>query len=164
MELTQTFLLVGSITFGAPHLACGQTIGSPEPVKSARFYVGLGGFFGRYRIPYVTHTYDEAILAPTPTAGYQLTARLGIQISWARYKASFHHEGQAYNRVTGQDIGTLYEDDSHTIMSLPILLRYATARRQEHRIQFDVLAGITFLRATHRHSEKVVDTKNSIFS
>lgn len=164
MRLLQVLTLAYTLILCSNESSLGQSVPALPTEKFARFYGGVGGFVGKYRIPYANGTLLHYIAAPVLTVGYQITPRLAIQISGANYNDSHHYEGEAYDRVAQKVIGMAYSEYERGATAVPVLFRYTLSKKSTHRVQFDALAGISFLRTNYRDALAVVDSIGTILS
>ncbi len=118
--------------------------GQPFP----RLYAGANFFVGQYTISYPSGLGEWLGVYPYElNLGYQLRPGLAVQVGWAH----LHEHSEAENLLVNAAGKVLARDAAsgeHGLTVVPTLLRYTVTRRLKHRVQFDVLGGLTFLRAT----------------
>lgn len=118
--------------------------GQPFP----RLYAGANFFVGQYTITYPNRLGEWLGVYPYElNLGYQLRPGLAVQVGWAHL-----HEHSETDRIDTNAAGKvtyrLFGSGERDLTVVPTLLRYTVTRRLKHRVQFDVLGGLTFLRAT----------------
>lgn len=135
-----------------------QTTHSPAQTTSfPKAYVGIQAFAGNYTMFYPRET-SSRLLASKPLlvdAGFRFTPQWALQVGWIGSKQTSHTAGE-YVNGTGK-ITTYTSRDEQSSMAFPVLLRYTVTHKPARRVQFDVLAGLTIVRATYHEQATRLD-------
>lgn len=139
-------------------LGCTAFAQAPAKATFPKFYGGVSYFVGNYRVPYPRlGSYDEGLESVSLTAGYQFTSKLAVQASWAKGH-DFLASTMTFHNAAGKFTGSTAATYDHWITTVPLLLRYTGTQRLQHRIQFDILGGLTLLRSSYRYVSHDVDS------
>lgn len=140
-------LLLSGLAIGSPLLASAQAT-APTP----RYYVGLALYASPYQPLRGGGGYLAPIIPFQAVAGYQLRPRLAVQlgVAYSSSEYSYFDVGK-YFPVGGPARGVFFETTSHGTSahtSVALLGRYQLTRQPSHRLQVDLLGGVT-LENTH---------------
>jgi hypothetical protein len=138
------------------------------PTPTTRYYVGLAAYSSKYQ--YVGgNSFRELRVPVQVTAGYQLQPRLAVQVGVAYSQSVFDYSKQpsAYYPPGSFIIADKYYGKSiwrHTSVSL--LGRYALLPQPTHRLQADLLGGVTLEkeRYTMAYQYTTIDSTNAVYS
>ena len=160
-SIMRFFLLLALLagTTAAPLLA---QVASTDP-KYPRFYTGASAMLGNYEVTYPKiGSYDEPVLSPGLTFGYQFASRAAIQVSMQKSRALL--EIEITKPVgTSQARDSYYRADHHNF-SIPVILRLVGTRRTSRKLQFDALAGLVLIHASYsRNYSRFDDQQNVIY-
>jgi len=146
------FLVVSGLLLNASFCAAQQT---PIP----RFYGGVQAFVSSFPIfyPGATNSYLEYSGPVELLAGYRFAPRWAVQVGWIGTRKIYHYESRYVDSTTGGDVVNMSRAD-HRNTAIPVLIRYSLTRKATHRIQFNVLAGVTLVHASYqRRTTRLVD-------
>jgi hypothetical protein len=162
--LAKFSLLFPLAALAVPLLSAAQGVPTPAPatLRSPTFYLGVSaatgltaspdGFSGT---PTGPTTYNHVPLLPKLTAGWQLLPRLALQVS-----GQYAQQSDTYNFIEGRSdvngqviaIPGFHGFRLHSV-AVPILARYTLTSNLTHRLQVDLLGGVTLVhRSTQYHS------------
>jgi len=112
-----------------------------------RFYVGAGANL-LTNIPFHSGIMPR-LLGPALTAGWQFTPHLALQTGIAyQWKNDSYTLDYLYPTQSGTLLPATYSSEHHTkYFTVPLLLRYTFAP-SDQRLHFDLLGGVTLVRAT----------------
>jgi hypothetical protein len=141
---------------------------SAAPTPTPKYYVGLAAYSSKYQ--YVGgNSFRELRLPVQVTAGYQLKPRLALQVGVAYSQSIFDYNKQpsAYYPPGSLIIAEKYYGKSiwrHT--SVSVLGRYALQPQSTHRLQADLLGGVTLEkeRYTVGYQYTAIDSTNAVYS
>jgi hypothetical protein len=151
--------------FSARLALCGLLLSAPLPGRSQaeapapRFYVGLGAYSSYYQR--LGHQNFGGFRLPVQlTAGYQWRPRLAVQLGVAYSGSSNSYSYQGY--LVGADgslspIGRSGRASDHST-SVSALARYTLTRQLTHRLQFDLLGGLTLEHDRYRDQGSLSDS------
>ncbi|MCC3151982.1 outer membrane beta-barrel protein [Hymenobacter sp. BT770] len=117
-----------------------------EPKPAYRLYGDLAAY-SSYFLPLGNHSGTGFGLPLQATLGYQLRPRLAVQVGVAYRAASGNSEGTILYNGSSRAYANDYRN---TNLSVSVLGRYTLTRNPAHRLQFDVLGGMTLERHTFR--------------
>jgi hypothetical protein len=118
----------------------------PAVPEYPRFFVGASCMLGNYGVRYPRiRNYEEPVLSPAITVGYQIFDRLAVQVSAEKSRNILVVE---VNRLNQTHIN-YYRDERHNF-AIPVVLRFAGTRRPAKRLQFDALAGVVLIHASYQ--------------
>lgn len=144
---TRTICLAGLLAGTLPRLGSAQVVAAtPAP-----FYVGLGGSLNTTSR---LSSFNTNSLAPTLTAGWQLSPRLAVQVS-ASYR-----QNSSYSAFSGRQLdangqsqpGIWSSTRRDRLVSVPVLTRY-TLTNPNQRLAVDLLGGATVRRYYYSFKE-----------
>ena len=142
----------------APLLGLAQaTVPAPTP----RYYVGLALYSSAYQ-PLGGGGYRPTTVPVQVTAGYQLRPRLAVQLGVAYSGASSSYSTDRQYFPNPGSPSAYYEYNSHSSVhkaSVALLARYRLARQLSHRLQADLLGGLTL--EANRYSFSSVESDSS---
>jgi hypothetical protein len=145
-------------------LALGLLLASPlpslaqipdeAPAPAPRFYVGLAAYHSNFQNLGSWRQGDTGFRVPVQlTAGYQLRPRLALELSGAY---SGRTTSYSYDRTLIDEFGTPYSRYQYSststgrTASVSALARYTLTRSPSHRLQVDVLGGLTLVHTNYR--------------
>jgi hypothetical protein len=141
---------------------------SVAPTSTPRYYVGLAAYSSKYQ--YVGgNSFRELRVPVQVTAGYQLKPRLAVQVGVAYSQSTFDYNKQpsAYYPPGSFIIADKYYGKAiwrHT--SVSVLGRYALLPQPTHRLQADLLGGVTLEKERHSvgYQYTAIDSTNAVCS
>ena len=139
----------------------GRAQQSPVP-GLYRLRVGLQTASNYYSVFYAGNATRPQSLQVTPallSVGYAFTPRLGVQVGVAAGRDLRDTPGSTGTTLAGQYQVTGVEHDEQHWLAAPLLLRYALLP-PSRRLQFEALAGLTYVYASH--SEEVRNTSDGL--
>lgn len=128
-----------------------------QTASFSKVYVGVQAFAGNYTLFYPRET-SSRLLASKPLeldAGFRFTPQWAIQLGWIGSKQTSRNAGE-YVNTTGKTISYASRDEQSN-MAFPVLLRYTVTHKPARRVQFDVSAGITIVRASYHEQATRLD-------
>ena len=103
---------------------------------------------GNYEVTYPRiRSYDEGVLSPGLTLGYQFAERSAVQVSIEKSKEILQIE-IAKPVGTSQARDSYFRDERHNF-AIPVILRLTGTRKTARRLQFDALAGFVVVHASY---------------
>lgn len=133
-------------------LAITAQVPSAQAQKApGRFYAGVGINSSNYIVEYkfgLPADYEAGRWQTT--LGYYITPRFALQVSYSGGKSSYSGIAEGVT-LTGERMQQITNSAS-SFYAVPILVRYTLTKRPEKRLQFDVLAGLTFARGNYTES------------
>jgi hypothetical protein len=149
-------LLIGCLLLASAPLCCRAQISSTVP----RYYGGIAAYSSFYQ--FIGNAWREQNFIPLEViAGYRLRPRLAVQGSvaysgWTSDNAftGFHNDysgsrGTYYSSVTRSSIRNT---------ALLALARYSLTRKLAHRVQFDLIGGLTLEQTKYYDSGTYIDS------
>jgi hypothetical protein len=138
------------------------------PTPTPRYYVGLAAYSSKYQ--YVGgNSFRELRVPVQVTAGYQFQPQLAVQLGVAYSQSTFDYSKQ---ESASYPPGSFIVADKyfgksiwrHT--SVSVLGRYTLTRPSAHRLQADVLGGVTLEkeRQTTAYQYTTIDSTNAVHS
>lgn len=122
-----------------------------------RYAVGASLFTGRYYIYYSDRLVENLVFNPAElTVSYQFRPRLAVQLGFVWYR-NLVSDDVSYTNATGKFIARYFGNGGHTDIVIPVLGRYTLTRRSR-RVQFDMLAGLTYLHGRNYGSGGYTDS------
>jgi len=116
----------------------------PAPVPAPRYYVGVAAYSSAYQP--LSGGYQGTRLPFQLTAGYQLRPRLALQLGVAYSGVSSSYFNASHYFPNPGAPGVYFDYDIHSTernTSLALLARYTLTRQAAHRLQVDLLGGLT---------------------
>ncbi|GAB3638216.1 hypothetical protein GCM10027422_38060 [Hymenobacter arcticus] len=115
--------------------------------STPRYYVGLAAYSSDFQ-PLGGTYYGGTTVPVQLTLGYQVLPRLAVQLGVAYSGNSYRYtnDGPYPMYTTAGRPATFYTYSGNTSWrsaSVSLLARYTLTRKPEHRVQFDVLGGLT---------------------
>ena len=136
-------LSLASLLATSPLLGLAQ---ATDLAPAPRYYVGLAAYSSAYQ-PLGGSAYRSTRLPFQVVAGYQVRPRLAVQLGVAYSSTSASSFGiSRYYPTTGPTRGVYFDyanQSSAHNASLALLARYTLTRQPAHRLQADLLGGIT---------------------
>jgi hypothetical protein len=144
-------LTLSGLLATVPLLSLAQ---APAEAASPRYYVGLGAYSSAYQ-PLGGSAYHGTRMPFQVVVGYQVQPRLAMQlgVAYSGVSASYTNDGR-YVPAPGS-AGVYYNYTTQATehnTSVALLARYTLTRQLAHRLQVDLLGGIT-LEASHYTSQ-----------
>lgn len=131
-----------------------QTVPTPS---FPRYAVGANLFTGSYEIFYSDRHYENLTFNPAElTISYQFRPRLTAQLGLVWYRSSSYSD-YSYTNAAGKFLARYYGGGSQSDIVIPVLGRY-TLTNHLHRLQFDILGGLTYLHARFHSSGGYTDS------
>jgi len=135
--------VLGGLLAGAALPARAQTPADTPPAP--RFYVGLGAYSSYYQ-PLGGRPYSGVSVPVQLTAGWQLRPRLAVQVGVA-YSGISDNYAYSTTSYTAAGVPTGSYDVAGTNTerraTATALARYTLTRKPAHRLQIDLLGGLT---------------------
>ncbi|MDJ0364622.1 outer membrane beta-barrel protein [Hymenobacter sp. H14-R3] len=133
---------------------CALLVGSPllgraqTTAALPRYYVGLAAYSSDFQ-PLGGTYYGGTTVPVQLTLGYQLQPRLAVQLGVAYSQKTYDYVNTSQSFYSGAAPGLPYyfaysSHGSDYQTSVRGLVRYTLTRQPAHRVQFDVLGGLTF--------------------
>jgi hypothetical protein len=145
-------LVLCSLLLGAPLLSHAQSA-KPTPYK---FYGSLAAYTSAYNK--FTRYSGRFTLPIQATLGYQIHPRLAVQAGIAYSSYSNLYTGYTYYNASSQNYRPASGKYIIRYASVSLLTRYTLTRKLEHRMQFDVLGGLTLEHAGSRDAGNQLDS------
>jgi hypothetical protein len=126
----------------APFLSFAQ---APAEAPGSRYYVGIAAYTSTYQ-PIGGSAYRGTRVPFQVVAGYQFRPRLAVQLGVAYSSASYSSFGIGRYMPTAGSAGVYYDYSQQSTVrnaSVALLARYTLTRQPTHRLQADLLGGIT---------------------
>ncbi|UOQ99513.1 porin family protein [Hymenobacter sp. 5317J-9] len=138
-------LALGTLLLALPCLSRAQTT---EPAPVPKFYVGLGAYGSFYQSLGGRFSNEKGFPVPLQlTAGYQLRPRLAVQlgVAYSGFTSRYDVEGYYFTADPAAPEAYYHYTSTSTRRntSVSALARYTLTRKLAHRVQFDVLGGLT---------------------
>jgi hypothetical protein len=158
--MTASRLFLSSLLATAPLLSFAQAdAAAPTP----RYYVGLAAYSSTYQ-PLSRNAYRGGTRVPFQVvAGYQLRPRLAVQLGVAYSGLSYKYSNAGSYSSPGS-ANTSYDyrvQNKERNTSVTLLARYTLTRKPAHRLQVDVLGGVTMEVQQYAYSSINIDTDSS---
>lgn len=135
--------LAGSLLLGAPHPGAAQ---ATEPAPLPQYYVGLAAYNSDFQHLGGYYWRTGFGVPVQATFGYQLRPRWAVQAGLVYQGYSFAYDYTNRDLLTGGQYGPLYSasiTERYRTFSASALARYTLTRKAAHRMQFDLLGGLT---------------------
>ena len=140
-------LLPALLSVAFSHSLSAQTV--PSGPAYPRYFVGTSCMLGNYEAIYPRiRSYDEGVLSPCLTLGYQLAPRVAVQLSLERSSDQLSIDS-FLPLPNGQSTRFQHYQENHQHFAVPLLLRLTGTRQLNHRLQFDALAGFTIIHSSY---------------
>jgi len=140
--MTPRYTLLAGLLLGAPLLGYSQ---ATEPASLPKFYAGLAAYVSSFQS--VGSTLTTGFPVPLQAAlGYQLRPRLAVQASVAYRGEAYTYSYSSRDYFASGQVSPAYEvsgTSRRRALSAAVLTRLTLTRQAAHRLQFDLLAGLT---------------------
>ncbi|WP_218779807.1 outer membrane beta-barrel protein [Hymenobacter crusticola] len=140
-------------------LVLHASFSSAQQTPIPRFYGGVQAFVSSFPIfyPGATNSYLTYSGPVELLAGYRFAPRWAMQVGWIGTRKVYHDGNHYVDPTTGGDVVNMSREDRRNT-AIPVLMRYSLTRKMAHRVQFDVLAGVTLVHASYeRRATRLVD-------
>ena len=137
--------IVSSVLLGMPHPGAAQ---STEPVSLPKYYVGLAAYTSAYQPVGSRYWYrQKGFSVPLQvTVGYQFRPRWAVQAGLTFRGYSQNNSYVSYDYLGNGKMSPPFAvegTDWVRTFSASVLARHTLTRAAVHRMQFDLLAGLT---------------------
>ncbi|MGI4832024.1 MAG: outer membrane beta-barrel protein [Janthinobacterium lividum] len=133
---------LAGLLLGTPLLGRAQ---ATEPAPLPTFYAGLAAYISSLQ-PLGSSAETGFVVPLQATLGYQLRPRLAVQASLAYRGGAYTYTYTNRDYLAGGQLGLLYAvsgTSRRRALSAATLVRLTLTRQAAHRLQVDMLAGLT---------------------
>ncbi|NML63830.1 outer membrane beta-barrel protein [Hymenobacter sp. RP-2-7] len=150
--------ILAALLLGAPLLSRAQTPVAPTPLP--RLYGGLAAYVSSFQS--IGSGPETGFPLPLQaTVGYQLRPRLAVQGSVAYRGGAYAYTYTNRDYFANGQVGPAYEISGvsrRRALSAAVLTRLTLTRQAAHRLQFDLLAGLTLERIGYVYNSVRTDS------